>query len=671
MYLSVKVVAPLLGYSERAVRKKAVNGEYIYRYVPSSTGRGGRKMEILLESLPEQAQKAYNNQITGDFQSVINTDYTSTKAQKEKGSIRDQAVAEYRKYERKAFKDGMKRKGDIRKNFIEQWNREHEDFQITSKSLYDWQKNKKKGKSNVDRRGGYNRGKSSVPAKYREYFLNLYLRQSKPTFDSCFSYTQIEANKNGDYIPGKKAFRNMLNSLDKPVITMAREGKKAFEDQCMPTMQRDYAQLKPNDIWVSDHHLWDVFVRIPDGKGGWKPSRPWGSYWMDMRTRKVMSGFIRTEPPNSDVVLLSFAIAAQRYGIPKKAYLDNGKDYKARDLFYPKGHLSRQDRQNQEITGQGLADKDLDKSCNSLAANLQMEVTYAIPYNARAKPIERLFETLENDFGKMYPSYAGSNAKSRPEDLKDMDIMDMITLEEFISQHRLYVENIYNNAPHSGDSMDNRSPDYWYSNIDFVPNIMPKESLFFALMRTSRPRKIGKEGIRVNKELYINTEFQNYIGKEVSVRYNPVEPESVYVFDMDDNFLFVAGRRKKYGFEPTEEDYIKANHEKKLARAAALNGYRPNTKIRSTESISGQLNDFSDSIDKTEMTAKKIVNPVRNERLEETVRRLHSSSVDRNYEDVLKASEKLKQDTNDRQKEMIEKFRRKMLERAEATARQA
>ena len=80
-WLATKEAAELLGYSERAIRDKAKNGEYAYRYIPSSTGRGGRKIEISMESLPEQAQKAYHNQVNGDSQFVIRSEEHTSELQ--------------------------------------------------------------------------------------------------------------------------------------------------------------------------------------------------------------------------------------------------------------------------------------------------------------------------------------------------------------------------------------------------------------------------------------------------------------------------------------------------------------------------------------------------------------------------------------------------------------
>lgn len=67
VWLSIKEVSDLVFVCERSVRERAINKKmYRYRYVSGNAGRGGNKIEILLESLPEQAQKAYHNQTNGD-----------------------------------------------------------------------------------------------------------------------------------------------------------------------------------------------------------------------------------------------------------------------------------------------------------------------------------------------------------------------------------------------------------------------------------------------------------------------------------------------------------------------------------------------------------------------------------------------------------------------------
>ena len=139
IWLSTKEAAELLGYEQSTIRKKAKNSEYIHRYIPSATGQGGKKLEILLESLPEQAQKAYHNK-NGECQTVFNTDYTSTNKQKEKGTLRRLAVSEWGKFKTRKKKEGMKKTTEITNLFVENWNKEHDDLHISSKLLYEWKK---------------------------------------------------------------------------------------------------------------------------------------------------------------------------------------------------------------------------------------------------------------------------------------------------------------------------------------------------------------------------------------------------------------------------------------------------------------------------------------------------------------------------------------------------
>lgn len=649
-WLTTQEAARLLFCDVSAIRKKAKNKEIMSKKEPGK-GRGGEKLFILLESLPEQAQNAYYNK-KGECLPVVNTDYTYTKAQREKGELRALAVIEHRKYQKEMMGRGIKKKTDIMDSFVIKWNTEHPDFRITSKSLYDWRKKSKTGKVEnlADKRGGYNRGESSIPEKYQNYFSSLYLQQTKPSLESCFKETQLYANQNGDIIPGIKAFRLFVKGMSYALLTRYREGEKVFKDTCEPYTERDYSLLAPNDWWVADHHLWDVFVRIPDGKGGWKLARPWGSYWMDMRTRKMMSSIIRIESPNSDVVLCSFGLGVEHFGVPKGVRLDNGKDYKAKDLFYDDKYICSEEEQN--------------KIFNSLAANLQIEYTYAIPYNAKAKPIERVFNTFESQLGKMFPSYAGSNAKKRPEDLKALDIMEVITLEKFIEQHNKYVYEIYNNASHSGDAMYNKSPNHWYSELDFTLRRVSKDVLYFSLMRVKGTRVVGRNGITFNGVHFYNDNCINYIRQKVLAKYDPTKTEILYIFDLNENFLFIAEEVPQIGWSLNKEDYQKMNHRNKVARQKALNNYTADNVIRSTESIGERLNRQVENAEQSPIAKPKKLEIIRNEKLEETVRRITLSDIERNYEDTLKQERERKLAVTSKQKELADRFKKNMLDRA-------
>ena len=644
MWISVKIAASLSGYTESAIRSRAKRDEYIFQYIPPPPGKGGKpRMQILLESLSEKAQRAYYNQVNGDTQFVVNTDYTSTIEQKRKGDQRALVLTEYRQFEKEARKGGMTRKGDILSEFLSQWNNKHPEFKVTVRQFYDWRKKKKSGKSLVDKRGGYNRGQCSIPQKYQELFESYYLQESKRSIESCYRDVKMVAQENNDQIPGIKAFHNYVKNMDKATVKRWREGKKSFEDNCVPSAIRHYSVDRPNERWVSDHHLWDVFVRVPDGKGGWKLDRPWGTYWMDIRTRKVMSFVIRTESPNSDVVMHSFGIGIKKFGVPEEVLLDNGKDYKAYDMFYTRD--------------------EQDRVRTSLATNLQIGTIYARPYNGKAKPIERMFNTFEEQFGKRFASYAGRDAKQRPEDLKDLNIMDVVTLEEFIELHNKYVEDVYNESPHSGDAMNRKSPNQVYSEIPFNFRSAPEGVLHFCLMRVKGLRKVGKNGIVFNGVYFYADEFCDHWDETVIAKYNPDQPERLYIFDTNENFLFEAS---KLEMQPWGDhaDYQEENRRKKVARQRVAKAHVSSNATRTPEAIRGQLERLSDSLGHTEITKPQVIEPIRNEKMEENARRISMSDMERNYEDVIKRNNEKKKAVSERQRELADKFKQKMLDRA-------
>ncbi|MFQ9847654.1 MAG: hypothetical protein ACLRXC_12575, partial [[Clostridium] leptum] len=139
--------------------------------------------------------------------------------------------------------------------------------------------------------------------------------------------------------------------------------------------------------------------------------------------------------PNADAVLDAFSRAVYACGIPERVLLDNGADYTVHDLF----------------------NKDF---ALSLANEMCMEVTNATPYNAKAKLIERFFNTLEYSYCIHLPSYFGADPQRRPERMKKASdqLKDVaMPFDEFAA----YLENVigqYNNTVHTGDSMDGKRP---------------------------------------------------------------------------------------------------------------------------------------------------------------------------------------------------------------------
>lgn len=671
VWLPTKKAAQLLGYEESGVRKDAtVKNKYEFRRIPHSMGRGGNKIEILLESLPEYAQKAYLDQIGEEHLPVSDTactysmhpdtdagleteypDNYSTNTQKERGALKARIVAEFKLFRKFSLRNGIKSETKIKTDFLQDWNVKNPDDTISQSTLYSLLKRTEEEgvQQLVDKRGGHNRGNCSIPPKYQQYFKALYLQSSKPSISQCYRETLAYARYNGeeDKIPSEKAFRRLAKLITPSELALRRGGKIQYQNDIENHCLRDYSSILPNDYYVSDHHLMDVFVRYQDRNGKWRAARPWGSYVMDVRTRKILAWYIRLDPPNADIVLYVFGLAIEKYGVPKHVYLDNGKDYRAKDLFYTPSK------------------KDEEKILTNLAENLGIEPIFTLPYHGQSKNIERFFRTLEETFGKMWSTYAGSDAKKRPEDLKDLDIMKYPTLEQFKEGHDDYIE-FYNDHEHKGDSMENKSPNYWYYKLlaehpENPQRMVPKKSLYFYLLRAKGTRIIQQDGIKFNNTFYTCKAAETCIKREVLARYSPMEPDVLYIFDMENNYMFTALKRKKYRYGAESEEFEEMQQFKKESTELAMKNALTNDNIKSVSNTLTRIRLLKESVEQTVEPVNNARQIIMNPKIEENARKAALSMPERKAEEAEQRakSRKKAQEENSKQKEFFDNFNNK------------
>jgi hypothetical protein len=113
----------------------------------------------------------------------------------------------------------------------------------------------------------WNRGISSIPEEIWRLFKYYYLDENKPSLKSCNDRVHVTAIEKEINLPSVSAFERVANNIPKPVLVRWRDGAKAFKDLCMPYISRDYTSFKSNQIWVTDHHIFDQFVIGPYMQG--------------------------------------------------------------------------------------------------------------------------------------------------------------------------------------------------------------------------------------------------------------------------------------------------------------------------------------------------------------------------------------------------------------------
>jgi len=174
-------------------------------------------------------------------------------------------------------------------------NNPHEDA-ITKSKLFRWQSKYKDGDVTnlIDRRGGHNRGTDTIPADAWNMFYSLYMTEQKRKIKLCYDATKQEYPD----IPSVSAFERKVKKIPQYAILYYREGQKAFND-ALPYMERSKLDIASNDIWFSDHHLIDVFVKSTDGK---KVIRPWLTVFFDARSSRVVGAVVKNADPNATTI---------------------------------------------------------------------------------------------------------------------------------------------------------------------------------------------------------------------------------------------------------------------------------------------------------------------------------------------------------------------------------
>ena len=527
-WLTVREAASFCGVTDSAIKKAVQQNRYKHRYV-NGMGRGGKQLRIALESLPEKAQALYRGEVPSPVDILQFT-----------GKQRDEANAKAWVVEQ------YQHEGLSPDDFVSWFNSNNpaEDA-ITKSKLFRWQ-HKYQGKDVaelIDRRGGHNRGKDTIPEDAWELFYSLYMTQQKRSVRLCHHITSMEYPD----IPSYKAFERKIKTIPMYAILRYREGLKAFTDT-LPYMERSKLDIASNDIWFSDHHLVDVFVKSADGT---KVIRPWLTVFFDARSNRVMSFLVRNADPNATAVKKCFRLGVEKNGVPTEVYFDNGKDYRSSSFSkdYPM----------------------------SLVNQLGVGTIYATPYHGAAKTVERFFGTFTNRFSRRFKTYTGCNAKIRPEEMQipNKEILPLApTLDKFVELLTAYIDE-YNQTPNSGIDMEGKCPDQVYAENLAIKRVVRDQDALRLLCGNTEERVVNKSGVSIKNNHYYHDALLSHMGERVMVVYDPDDIEKMAVFDMKGRAICLAEAKIRTPFRHTsEEDYIRAAKEKKAARAIVAK-YKP------------------------------------------------------------------------------------------------
>lgn len=551
-YLTVEQVAGLANCSERWIRNQVAVGD-IYAECEHRNAKD-YTYKFPVDKLPDNLKKKYYQQLKKDVTTA---------------PVEGKALEEYTAEQREQIRwwtDTVERwqmmraayngpKADADECFIRMVELESGgEIKLSVSTLY--RKKKYLDNGNIDalieHRGGSTKGKSSIPDEVWDYFLYIYLNENQPKVARCYQlakeYAREYCPECVESFPSRTSFDRRLAKVPEAVKVLGREGKKACADKVEPYINRSYDELKSNDVWIADNHTLDIISRY-DGTD--KTHRLSLTAFMDARSGMIV-GWNVTDNPCSQSTILALRKAIMRCGIPKKAYFDNGSEFLTHDLA-GRGHRRRKS-QDVPIVSKPVFDR------------LGIELVNALVTNAKAKPIERLFETFKNDVSRAFATFCGGNVLERPENLKHvLKSGEIPTDSEVTKIVGELIDNVFNMGAYGGKVIKDRGKrriDVYNENLTGEQRrAVSIEDLNLMLMRTTAAQKVGRNGVYLNiageKLEYWDNETYLLFGQRVYVRYDPEDLREVRLYEAEtDKYIrtLPMSRDTSIAFDADRED---------------------------------------------------------------------------------------------------------------------
>jgi hypothetical protein len=388
------------------------------------------------------------------------------------------------------------------------------------------------------------------------FFASLYLTENRRTARDCWNQTRaVSGTQRWDWCSYERCLRKIEADLPHAARVLGREGETAHNDHCLPSVERDYDGIRPNDWWVCDHRELDLFCMNP---ATGRPERPFVTEWMDCKSRRIV-GHSMHFCPDTDVLLATLRDAILEHGCPLHVLMDNGKDFKSNTFA---GGCRRV-----RLT------VDISRAVAALS-HLPTRVHFAQKYHGQSKPIERFFGTVSSQWDRQWSLYRGNSTDNRPEGaqkaLAEAAADNKVpTLEETDAALIDWERNIYGQREHRGHGMRGRSPNQvWEQERGEVVRI-DKRELILLMMRSTEAKAVHANGVSMWGRWFMAPELWGYQGKGrcVRVRFDPKDIATLYVYDLKDALICEARRSDLMAWGAAHEDVkrhqkVRAQHKR-------------------------------------------------------------------------------------------------------------
>ncbi len=571
--IDAAAISAALGVSKRAVEMRAAREAWAYE---TRTGRGGAKRFYAPGALPADVQAAVFLRTPNLPQPSVDLAPTRAKPRKHERVTEAQVQAAWQRYE--AVEQHLKSEAHRRLQALQAVEQLVADGMALMKArelvAVQLQRENVRGASaatlgrwaalvdGVEKQHrlallvpSYAGGTATVeiPVEAWDAFKADYLRVEAPPASDCYERLERLARVHGWVLPSLKTFqRRIEKEIPRGVRVLARQGREAF-DRTFPAQERDRSVFHALEAVNADGHRFDVFVRWPDGT----IARPIMIGVQCLYSGKLL-GYRIAETESADLARFAFRDVIERYGIPEKVWLDNGRGFASKMLTGGTGNRFRFTVRPDDPVG--------------ILTGLGCEIHWATPYHGQAKPIERTWRDLSTRVAK-HPAFAGAYTGKNPVAKPENYGSKAVPLEEFV--------RVLNEEIHAHNAREGRLGRVCRGKYSFDQAFAASyaqatirkasvEQLRQLLLATDTVTADARDGsVRLAGNRYWSEAIARYAGKKVMLRFDPEALHtSVEVYSLANVHLGTAECIAAVGFADTVSAKEHARAKKQFRRAA-------------------------------------------------------------------------------------------------------
>lgn len=387
--------------------------------------------------------------------------------------------------------------------------------------------------------------------RFWEAVTSDWLRPEAPRLTSCYRRARQAASKQGWLpIPSERAIRRRIQAeIPAGVITLAREGRDKAKT-LYPAQKRIRTHFHAMEAVNMDGHKLDLFVAIEK-----RITRVMLLGIQDLLSGTVLSWRL-SETENKETVRLVIGDMVERYGIPEKMWLDNGK------AFSSKWISGRMKHRHQF--------KIRDEDPKGILISLGVDLRWTKPYSGQSKPIERAWRDLADEICK-HPfcagAYTGNTPNAKPENYGNAAI-PIETLREHVA--RVIADHNSRTGRKAAACAGRSFLETFEASLSDPATIVRRATaaqrhLWLLAAEKVRAQK-GSGEIHFLENRYWSSALNAHAGQQLVIRFDPERlQEDIKVYTLDDRFICDAPCIAATGF-----DDVDAAREHARDRAAFL-----------------------------------------------------------------------------------------------------